>query len=155
MLPDLVSSSSSQRVCQNCNDVVSASVPSGLHASRTSTIERIVVEQTMLAIPSHMSRNDSSSQISDLAEYVLVEFHSPIGLILPVAVAPFVVRTSPILGILLIKKPMSNSVWRVVPGLQPTPPDIWCTDSLRKACLLVLNVGFAISRVSPRTNCMA
>ncbi|KAL4264570.1 hypothetical protein AB1N83_004346 [Pleurotus pulmonarius] len=45
-----------------------ASVPSGLHASRTSTIERIVVEQTMLAIPSHMSRNDSSSQISDLAD---------------------------------------------------------------------------------------
>ncbi|KAF7433187.1 hypothetical protein PC9H_005136 [Pleurotus ostreatus] len=68
MLPDLVSSSSSQRVCQNCNDVVSASVPGGLHASRTSTIERIVVEQTMLAIPSHMSRNDSSSQISDLAD---------------------------------------------------------------------------------------
>ncbi|EKM59394.1 uncharacterized protein PHACADRAFT_249851 [Phanerochaete carnosa HHB-10118-sp] len=62
-------SSSSQRVCQPCYEEVNASVPNGLHTSRTNSMERIVVDQRRLQIPSPGNRNgETSSQISDLAD---------------------------------------------------------------------------------------
>lgn len=61
--------SSTQRVCQSCYEEVNASVPNGLLASRTSSMERIVVDQRRLQIPSPSSgHGQTSSQISDLAE---------------------------------------------------------------------------------------
>ncbi|KAJ8523510.1 hypothetical protein ONZ45_g35 [Pleurotus djamor] len=68
LFPESSSSASMQRVCQTCYDIANASVPSGLYTSRTTSVERIVIEQARLAIPSHMSRNHSSSQLSDLAD---------------------------------------------------------------------------------------
>lgn len=35
-------------------------------------MERIVVDQEQLTIPGHLSRQQSSSQLSDLAEYVIL-----------------------------------------------------------------------------------
>lgn len=61
-------SSSSQRVCQSCYEEVTASVPNGLHASRTNSMERIVVDQRRLQIPSPSRNGETSSQISDLAD---------------------------------------------------------------------------------------
>ncbi|CAK5275708.1 unnamed protein product [Mycena citricolor] len=62
-------SSSSQRVCQNCYDQVNASVPSRLYGLRATSMERIEVDQQRLSIPGrHLSRRQSSSQLSDLAE---------------------------------------------------------------------------------------
>ncbi|GJE84451.1 ankyrin unc44 [Phanerochaete sordida] len=61
-------SSSSQRVCQPCYEEVNASVPNGLHASRTNSMERIVVDQRRLQIPSPSRNGETSSQISDLAD---------------------------------------------------------------------------------------
>ena len=57
----------SQRVCQNCYEEVTATVPNGLHSSRASTMERIFIDQARLSIPSPTA-GETSSQISDLAE---------------------------------------------------------------------------------------
>ncbi|CAL1701431.1 unnamed protein product [Somion occarium] len=64
---ELSSRPSSQRVCQSCYEEVTATVPVGLHASRTNAMERIVIDQRRLSIPSP-TNGDTSSQISDLAE---------------------------------------------------------------------------------------
>ena len=69
--PEPSYSTSSQRVCQGCYEEVNASVPNGLHSSRTNSMERIVVDQRRLSIPSPTLRAETSSQISDLAECVL------------------------------------------------------------------------------------
>jgi hypothetical protein len=37
-------------------------------------MERIVIDEGRLAIPSHVRRSETSSQISDLAEYVYFRF---------------------------------------------------------------------------------
>ncbi|KAJ8464010.1 hypothetical protein ONZ51_g9875 [Trametes cubensis] len=56
-----------QRVCRNCYEEATATVPSGLHTSRTNSMERIFIDQARLSIPSP-TRAQSSSQLSDLAE---------------------------------------------------------------------------------------
>jgi len=56
------------RVCQACYEEVSNNIPSSLH--RSNTMEGIVVDQQRLTIPGSLSRTQSSSQLSDLAEYV-------------------------------------------------------------------------------------
>ncbi|RDB22638.1 hypothetical protein Hypma_010333 [Hypsizygus marmoreus] len=61
-------SASSQRVCQMCFDEVNAGVPGRLFGSRTTSLERIVVDQARLTIPGHLTRGQSGSQLSDLAE---------------------------------------------------------------------------------------
>ncbi|KAF8076260.1 hypothetical protein FPV67DRAFT_1558766 [Lyophyllum atratum] len=66
--PEIQASASSQRVCQTCFDEVNAGVPGGLSGSRTTSMERIVVDQARLTIPGHLTRRQSSSQLSDLAE---------------------------------------------------------------------------------------
>lgn len=58
-----------QRVCQACYEQTTAVVPTGLHPARTTSMERIVIDQARLMTPSP-SRQQSSSQLSDLAEYV-------------------------------------------------------------------------------------
>ncbi|KAF9469007.1 hypothetical protein BDZ94DRAFT_1245146 [Collybia nuda] len=67
-IPETQVSTTSQRVCQTCYDEVNASVPGRLLGSRTTSMERIVVDQARLTIPGHLSRRQSSSQLSDLAE---------------------------------------------------------------------------------------
>lgn len=52
----------------SCYDEANATVPSRLQTS----MERIVVDQARLSIPGNLSRTQSSSQLSDLAEYVFV-----------------------------------------------------------------------------------
>ncbi|KAI0082564.1 FYVE-domain-containing protein [Panus rudis PR-1116 ss-1] len=66
--PEVAQRPSMQRVCQNCYEEVTAVVPNGLHSSRTNSMERIVIDQRRLSIPSPTSGGDTSSQISDLAE---------------------------------------------------------------------------------------
>lgn len=66
--PDATGSASSQRVCSACHDEVNASVPSRLYGMRATSMERIDVDQERLVIPGHLSRRQSSSQLSDLAE---------------------------------------------------------------------------------------
>ncbi|KIJ04596.1 hypothetical protein PAXINDRAFT_141843 [Paxillus involutus ATCC 200175] len=61
-------SSSSQRVCQCCFDEHAASVPERFRSSGSSAIERIIVDQSRLTAPGQLGRQDSSSQLSDLAE---------------------------------------------------------------------------------------
>ena len=56
------------RVCHSCYEEVSNNIPSRLH--QTSTMGRIVVDQERLTIPGSLTRRESSSQLSDLAEYV-------------------------------------------------------------------------------------
>ncbi len=68
--PEGVATSSSQRVCRGCHDEVNGNIPSGLAGMRANSMERVFVDQGLLTIPSHLSRGDSSSQLSDLAEYV-------------------------------------------------------------------------------------
>lgn len=68
-VPEATPVASQQRVCQNCYEEVTAAVPSGLSASRTGSLERIFIDQRRLNIPSP-TRAQSSSQLSDLAEYV-------------------------------------------------------------------------------------
>lgn len=71
--PEPAYSTSSQRVCQTCYEEVTASVPNGFHTSRTNSMERIVVDQRRLSIPSPTSGSgQTSSQISDLAECVMI-----------------------------------------------------------------------------------
>ncbi|KAJ7667873.1 FYVE-domain-containing protein, partial [Mycena polygramma] len=66
--PETTASASSQRVCSSCYDEVNASVPSRLYGMRATSMERIEVDQQRLSIPGHLSRRQSSSQLSDLAE---------------------------------------------------------------------------------------
>jgi len=66
--PDAQASGSSLRVCSSCYDEVNAGVPTPLRGSTTTSMERIVVDQARLTIPGQLSRRDSSSQLSDLAE---------------------------------------------------------------------------------------
>lgn len=58
-----------RRVCQPCHDEVTASIPSGLHMSRTNSLERIFIDQGRLTVPS-TPNGQTSSQLSDLAECV-------------------------------------------------------------------------------------
>ncbi|KIJ70229.1 hypothetical protein HYDPIDRAFT_78867 [Hydnomerulius pinastri MD-312] len=67
-LPEPTASTSSQRVCQSCFDEHNASVPARFSSSGTSAMERIVVDQGRLMPPGQLRRQDSSSQLSDLAE---------------------------------------------------------------------------------------
>jgi len=55
----------SHRVCHSCHDEVNANIPNGMQ--RTTSMERIVIGQERLSIPSP-SRRQTSSQLSDLAE---------------------------------------------------------------------------------------
>ena len=66
--PDSTSSASSHRVCLSCYDEVNATVPSRLQGARGTSMERIVVDQARLSIPGNLTRMQSSSQLSDLAE---------------------------------------------------------------------------------------
>ncbi|KAJ7068152.1 hypothetical protein C8F01DRAFT_1334775, partial [Mycena amicta] len=67
--PEASASASSQRVCSSCHDEVNASVPSRLYGLRATSMERIEVDQERLSIPGrNLSRRQSSSQLSDLAE---------------------------------------------------------------------------------------
>lgn len=59
---------STHRVCQSCYEETNSSVPNRLN--RASTMERIVVDQERLTIPGSLTRRQSSSQLSDLAELV-------------------------------------------------------------------------------------
>lgn len=56
----------SHRVCLSCFEELNAAVPTIMQ--RTSSLERIVVAQERLSIPSPTRRQQSSSQLSDLAE---------------------------------------------------------------------------------------
>lgn len=67
MSPEVISPAASHRVCQSCFEESSSSVPS--RWQRTSTMERIVVDEERLTIPGSLTRRQSSSQLSDLAEY--------------------------------------------------------------------------------------
>ncbi|KAF7332129.1 Ankyrin unc44 [Mycena kentingensis (nom. inval.)] len=67
--PEATASASSQRVCSSCHDEVNGSVPSRLYGLRATSMERIEVNQERLSIPGrNLSRRQSSSQLSDLAE---------------------------------------------------------------------------------------
>ncbi|KAJ7047493.1 FYVE-domain-containing protein, partial [Mycena alexandri] len=66
--PESTASASSQRVCSSCHDEVNAAVPSRLYGMRATSMERIEVDQERLVIPGHLSRRQSSSQLSDLAD---------------------------------------------------------------------------------------
>nr|GAT54053.1 ankyrin unc44 [Mycena chlorophos] len=67
--PETSASASSQRVCSSCHDQVNASVPSRLYGLRATSMERIEVDSQRLSIPGrNLSRRQSSSQLSDLAE---------------------------------------------------------------------------------------
>ncbi|EPT02761.1 hypothetical protein FOMPIDRAFT_1059042 [Fomitopsis schrenkii] len=64
---DVVHVHALQRVCQACYEQTTVVVPTGLHPARTTSMERIVIDQARLSTPSP-SRQQSSSQLSDLAE---------------------------------------------------------------------------------------
>lgn len=69
MLPEIPAPAASHRVCQSCHEEVNNSVPNRLN--HASTMERIVVDQERLTIPGSLTRRQSSSQLSDLAELIL------------------------------------------------------------------------------------
>lgn len=56
----------SHRVCVSCFEELNATVPTVMQ--RTNSLERIVIAQERLSIPSPTRRQQSSSQLSDLAE---------------------------------------------------------------------------------------
>lgn len=66
--PEAGASSSSQRVCQNCFEEVNGTVPNVVQGIRATSMERVFIDQERLSIPTHLSRRQSSSQLSDLAE---------------------------------------------------------------------------------------
>lgn len=68
LLTEVPSPTILHRVCQSCYEEVSNAIPSRLY--RTSPMERIVINQDGLTIPGSLTRRESSSQLSDLAEYV-------------------------------------------------------------------------------------
>lgn len=55
-------------MCISCYEQVTSRVPAGLQ-TRVASLERVVVSAERLSIPSS-SRGQSSSQLSDLAEYI-------------------------------------------------------------------------------------
>lgn len=68
-LPVTPGSNTPQRVCEGCYDEVYGDIPSRLHISSTGTaLERVVVDQERLTIPGRLTRRQSSSQLSDLAD---------------------------------------------------------------------------------------
>ncbi|OAX43853.1 FYVE-domain-containing protein [Rhizopogon vinicolor AM-OR11-026] len=68
VFPESAASTSSQRVCQGCHDEINASVPARFSGSTSSAMERIVIDQRRLMAPGTLHRQESSSQLSDLAE---------------------------------------------------------------------------------------
>lgn len=68
MHSETTSPATSHRVCLSCFEESNSSIPSRLN--RASTMERIVVDQERLNVPGSLTRRQSSSQLSDLAEYV-------------------------------------------------------------------------------------
>ncbi|KAG1755824.1 hypothetical protein EDB19DRAFT_1892026 [Suillus lakei] len=68
VFPESAASSSTQRVCQGCNDEINASLPTRFSGSTSSAMERIVIDQRRLMAPGQLHRRESSSQLSDLAE---------------------------------------------------------------------------------------
>ncbi|KAG0709508.1 hypothetical protein DFH29DRAFT_840907 [Suillus ampliporus] len=68
VFPETAASSSSQRVCQGCYDEINASIPTRFSGSTSSALERIVIDQRRLMTPGQLHRQESSSQLSDLAE---------------------------------------------------------------------------------------
>ncbi|KAF9483942.1 FYVE-domain-containing protein, partial [Pholiota conissans] len=66
MLPELAAPAANHRVCQSCYDESNNNIPNRLN--RTSMMERIVVDQERLTIPGSLTRRQSSSQLSDLAD---------------------------------------------------------------------------------------
>jgi hypothetical protein len=56
----------SQRVCISCFEELNATIPTNIQ--RSTSLERIVVAQERLSVPSPTRRQQSSSQLSDLAE---------------------------------------------------------------------------------------
>ncbi len=62
-----------QRVCEACFDETNANadMPARLRRASSSTVERIVIDEQRLAIPRDLRRQESNSQISDLAEYAI------------------------------------------------------------------------------------
>ncbi|KAL5508001.1 hypothetical protein ACEPAH_5619 [Sanghuangporus vaninii] len=65
-----ISYNTPQRVCQLCFEETNASssVPARFQGSSSSAIQRIVIDEDRLAIPTSLRRSDSSSQLSDLAD---------------------------------------------------------------------------------------
>jgi len=57
-----------QRVCQTCYDAVTVNVPGSLRLGHPERADGVDVPSSGLSIPSHLRRNDSSSQLSDLGE---------------------------------------------------------------------------------------
>jgi len=59
-----------QRVCEACFDETNANadMPARLRRASSSTVERIVIDEQRLAIPRDLRRQESNSQISDLAD---------------------------------------------------------------------------------------
>lgn len=56
----------SHRVCTSCFEELNVTIPPNVQ--RTSSLERIVIAQERLSVPSPTRRQQSSSQLSDLAE---------------------------------------------------------------------------------------
>ncbi|KAF5370028.1 hypothetical protein D9758_001168 [Tetrapyrgos nigripes] len=67
-IPNGGASSSSQRVCQNCFEEVNGTLPGRVAGIRAGSMERVFVDQERLNVPGHLTRRQSSSQLSDLAE---------------------------------------------------------------------------------------
>jgi len=68
LAPETGHSASPQRVCEPCYEQSTVNVPGRLRASRSTSMEGIVVDERSLTVPGHSSRADASSQISDLAD---------------------------------------------------------------------------------------
>lgn len=66
--PERIATASFQRVCRGCFDTHNVSVPAGLQPSASTAAGRITTEPGRLSIPGHVTRQNSSSQLSDLAE---------------------------------------------------------------------------------------
>lgn len=69
-------SSSMHRVCSSCYEIIGANVPGKFQGIHSASLERIVVSQGHLAVPKRV-RGEVSSQISDLAEFVLFVKEQP------------------------------------------------------------------------------
>ncbi|KAG2013500.1 ankyrin repeat domain-containing protein 50 [Coprinopsis cinerea AmutBmut pab1-1] len=67
-LPHPPASTSPQRVCQGCYDEMHTDVPTRLYNSSGTALERIVVDHERLTVPGRLTRRQSSSQLSDLAD---------------------------------------------------------------------------------------
>jgi len=90
------------RVCHSCYEEVTNNIPSRLH--QTSTMGRIVVDQERLTIPGSLTRRESSSQLSDLAEYVDTILYISDNNLVPVAQS--VIKILMKLGMPLLKSLM-------------------------------------------------